>query len=52
MAVRCGIFKAPAPSEADLVPGARTLYTNDGQAVTIVAAHVDPGEGGREGGGG
>ncbi|CAM9404069.1 unnamed protein product [Ectocarpus fasciculatus] len=45
MAVRCGIYKAPVPSAADLVPGAKTLYTSDGQAVTIVAAHVDPGGG-------
>lgn len=44
MGTRCGVFKAPAPSAADLVPGARTLYTTDGQAVTVVAAHVDPGE--------
>ncbi|CAN0179259.1 unnamed protein product [Ectocarpus sp. 6 AP-2014] len=45
MAVRCGTYKAPVPSAADLVPGAKTLYTSDGQAVTIVAAHVDPGGG-------
>lgn len=42
--MRCGISKAPALSEADLVPGAKTLYMRDGLAVTIVAAHVDPGE--------
>ncbi|CAN0299527.1 unnamed protein product, partial [Ectocarpus sp. 12 AP-2014] len=45
MAVRCGTYKTPVPSAADLVPGAKTLYTSDGQAVTIVAAHVDPGGG-------
>ncbi|CAM9284140.1 unnamed protein product [Scytosiphon promiscuus] len=45
MAVRCGIAKAPALSESDLVPGARTLYMRDGLAVTIIAAHVDPGGG-------
>eukprot|EP00903_Cladosiphon_okamuranus_P017695 g16294.t1 len=45
MATRCGVFKAPTPSAADLLPGARTLYTSDGQAVTVVAAHVDPGGG-------
>ena len=43
MAVRCGTYSI-APSIADLAPGAKPLYTNDGQAVTIVAAHADSGE--------
>lgn len=43
MAIRCGTYST-APSAADLAPGAKTLYTTDGQAVIIVAAHADSGE--------
>lgn len=44
MAVRCGTYDLSRPSPADLVPGVKTLYTREGQAVTIVAAHVDQGK--------
>lgn len=43
MAIRCGAY-SNAPSITDLAPGAKTLYTTDGQAVTIVAVHADSGE--------
>lgn len=43
MAIRCGTYST-VPSMADLAPGAKTLYTTDGQAVTVVAAHADSGE--------
>lgn len=45
MSVRAGTFKPPALTPEDLEPGAaKTLYTRDGQAVKVVAAHVDPGK--------
>ena len=43
MAIRCGTYSTP-PSKADLVPGTKTLYMSDGQAVNVVAAHADSGE--------